>query len=247
MSDSADPSVNGHSGSGAVNAGSASSGVTAELKNEIQKIVMGVFKAHVPNAVRAAIGEALPDAIRSLGELQGNKPEHRANGDSNPADAEKTTQKARIEALEKQLQDFRKQAQEAESRAKDERLRSRVQAEIAKYLPASDPNHAAYMSHLYDVTKRFGTDEHGNPIVKFKRDGYEDAAALDVGVKELFEGEYKHLVQRSQADKLPTSGIRSAIGQPMANGKPGPARANPLDQMLSAAAASALRGAEGKE
>lgn len=240
MSESADPSVNGHSGSGAVNAGSATSGVTAELKNEIQKVVMGIFREQVPKAVKAAIGEALPEVMRSIGELQ--QPALQANGASNSADAEKTTQKARIEALEKQLQDFRKQAQESETRAKDAALRARVQTEIAKFLPASDPNHAAYVSHLYDVTKRFGTDEAGNPVVKFKRDGgYEEQAALEVGVKELFESELRHLVQKPKVANLPAAGIRPAIGQPLANARNGASRVNPIDRMMGDIASQIMR------
>ncbi len=243
VSDAADPSVNGSSGSGAVNASNATGGVTADLKNEIQKIVMGIFREQVPRAVKAAIGDALPDALRGLDLGTQDKPEKATSG--NTADSDKTTQKARIEALERQLQDFQKQAKDAEARAKDSMLRARVQQEIAKYLPASDPNHDAYLGKLYDLDKRFGDGESG-AFVKFKRDWGEEPVPLEQGVKELFEGQLRHLVkQPSKADSLPP-GRHRVTGQPMTNGKPAP-RTNPLDEMLSQVAASALRNGAAEE
>jgi hypothetical protein len=226
-SDAADPSVNGSSGTGAVNA-NATSGVTAELKNEIQKIVMGIVREQVPRAVKSAISETVPDALKAImADLQPKQePATQATPASNPADQEKVTSKARIEALEKQLQAFQQRTSEAEGRARDAAMRSRVQAEVAKFLPASDPNHAAYMGLLYDLQKRFA-DQDGTPVVKMRREWGEEAVPLDAGIKELFEGELKHLVQHSKAQNLPTAGYRGAAGQPMGQPKPGP-RFNPL-------------------
>lgn len=239
-SDSASGSVNPQSGNGSVNPENATGSVTAELKNEIQKIVMGIIPSQVQRAVKSALGEALPEAMKGIAELQ--RPQS-ANGEGNNADAEKLSAKARIEALEKQLTDFRNQAKEAEAKARDAALRSRVQAEVSKYLPASDPHHAAYMSLLYDQAKRFA-DVDGNPVVTFRREGgYQEQVALEQGVKELFDTELKHLTQKPKLDKLPSAGSRGATGNPIPgrNAQNGANRPSPLDQMLSDAAASALR------
>jgi len=225
--ESADSSVNGSSGTGAVNASNVTSVVTAELKNEIQKIVMGIVKEQVPRAVKSAVSETMPDALRTvMGELQQKQPEPQATAVDNPVDADKITQKARIEALEKQLQSFQKQAQDADGRARDASMRSRVQSEVAKFLPASDPNHAAYMGMLYDLQKRF-VEADGNPAVKFKREWGDEMVPLEQGVKELFDGELKHLVQHSRAQSLPPAGFRGANGQAISQAKPGP-KFNPL-------------------
>lgn len=238
--DSSDPGVNGSSGNGAVKP-DATSGVNAELKNEIQKIVMGIVKDQIPRAVRSAIGEAIPEALKAITpDLQSKNTDA---GD--PAGSDKNTSKARIEALEKQLKDFQQQAKDSDERARSANLRGRVQSEVAKYLPASDPNHAAYMGMLYDLNKRF-SEQDGNPTVKFKRDWGEDFVPLEAGVKELFEGELKHLVQTSKAGQLPATGNRGATGNPMAN-RPNGAQSNPLDRLLSDVAATAFRNPESKE
>ena len=158
------------------NEGDTSNGGAADIDARINRAITNHMKRLESKMTSMFSGDALSNAI--MGKLEefatvAAESSPQSQSASNPADQEKVTSKARIEALEKQLQAFQKQTQEAEGRARDAGLRSRVQAEVAKFLPANDPNHAAYMGMLYDLQKRF-VDADGNPAVKFKREWGEE-------------------------------------------------------------------------
>jgi len=213
------------------NEGDTSNGSAADIDAKINRAITGHMKRLETKMSQMFSGEAVGNAVMAQLEqiatmAAESTPAAAGTQASGSVDTDKITQKARIEALEKQLQSFQKQAQDADGRARDASMRSRVQSEVAKFLPASDPNHAAYMGMLYDLQKRF-VEADGNPAVKFKREWGEEMVPLEQGVKELFDGELKHLVQHSRAQSLPPAGFRGANGQTIAQAKPGP-KFNPL-------------------
>jgi hypothetical protein len=215
--DAGDPSVNGSSGSSAVNAGSPSGGVTPELRNEIQKIVAGIVRDAVPRAIKSAVGEEIAPLREALSGLVPQKSENPTPVAGNDASGEKLSLKAlheQIANLNKAIESERSARAKAEAGAKDARMRAEVERRLAAKLGSDNPLVSTLMDSLYDVKRRFVETPDGRLAVKFTDAGFDDFKSLDEGVDALFAGELKHLVQTSKAAALPPSGYRVA-GQPV--------------------------------
>lgn len=210
-----DPTVSGSSGASAVNTGSATSGVTAEMKNELQRIVAGMFKDMVPRAVKAAVSEVVPQALQSaLGEVLPKPTESQsapAGGDN--ASSEKLSLKALQEQIAKLNQgiDAERRARiDAENKTREVRRISSVESAFAKHLGAESPHLKPYVAHyLAQFDERDG--QLGRKVTG--QYGDEQFVPLDEAVGELFKGDLKYLVQSSKAPNLPATGFGQARGQ----------------------------------
>lgn len=219
----------------------ATGGVTAELKQEIQKVVMGIFKDAVPRLIKQSLTEALP----SLVEQFGTKPREDAAIKPGDADSGATDpQRLSLRALEKQVNELNQQLkkrdeaiEQKEQQRIDAVMRSQVREGLAGVLGADNPNLGLAMDSLYDARKRFVAGQDGAPLVKFKSEyGSEDEhLSLKDGLKKLAESELKHLMP-SRTGSLPNApGGRR--GNPLA--PPVSGGSNPFDRVVNDIFASA--------
>lgn len=226
-----DPTV---SGSGAGGSVTASKTIDDGLKNEIQKIVMGIFKEAVPRVVQQSIQASIPTMLDKIAEEALKEAPSSAQAAGNAADGEKPTMKAmqaRIDDLQKALQAQQQAAKEASVRERDVRNRNEVERQLTAKLGAGNPLIGTLMDSLYDVKKRF-VEQDGRLTVKFNDAGYDDFKPLDEGIKMLFDGELKPLVQQSRVPQMPPNGINprqfgQVVPQQQQSGQQ-PVRANPL-------------------
>ena len=228
---------------------SAASGVTADLKNEIQRIVMGVVREHMSKAVKAAVGEAfagdgLRGAIESVLEAMADaSPEGEPSapmdappppGDS--ADGGRLSLKALQEQMDRRLAEERKAWQakfdeerkargDAEARERMTRGRAQVEAMLGKHIGSDNPNVGPLMSHLFDVGKRFAIGDDGSVRVRFKGEFGEEEAGLEDGFKRLLDADLKPYLPARNGGLPPAS--MGARGVPVSQG-PRPAFYNPI-------------------
>lgn len=200
---------------GAVKPSNADASVTAEMKQEIQKVVMGIFKEAVPRLIQKAVSESIPAALDQIAE-KAIKEEPADPGKGNPADAEqKLTLKALNEQIAKLTQGIeseRKARTDAENQARDIRRLSEVESHFARHLGADSPHLKPYLAHY---SAQFS--EHEGKVGRKTQDQYgvDQFVPLKDAVDELFKSELKHLTQQSRVGQLP--GVR-----PQANGFPVP-------------------------
>lgn len=226
-----DPTVSGSGAGGSVNAPKA---IDESLKNEIQKIVMGIFKEAVPRVVQQSIQASIPTMLDKIAEEALKENSAATPTVSNAADSEKPTMKAlqaEIQNLQKALQAQQQAAKEASIRERDAQNRSQVERQLTAKLGAGNPLIGTLMDSLYDVKKRF-VEQDGRLLVKFNDAGYDDFKPLDEGIKMLFDGELKPLVQQSRVPQMPPNGINPRqFGQIVPQPQPGQSqnlRPNPL-------------------
>jgi len=213
-SESAGGSVNSPLGTGAVNPDSATSGVTADLKAEMQKIIAGMMKDMVPRAIKASLTESLPQALAPMLEaLQGRQETQKAApaAAGNHADDEgKLTLKAmadKLAALQSGIEKANKDREVSDTRLRDLRRETAIKSEFAKHLGADSP-------HLPAYTKLYGeqfVDVDGQIVRKSKSDyGEEVLTPADAAIADLFKGDLKHLVVQDKSRGLPVSGFSTA-------------------------------------
>lgn len=224
--------INGASGGGTP-AGSGESVTLAQVNEAINKAI-GPRLKRAQEDMLAALQQTLPEMLKQvLPESKVREPEAAA---SNEASSERLTMKAlqeRVENLTKAVQTHQQAAKEADARARDAQMRARVQAEFARHLGADSPHLKPYMATYYDMDKRIVEGPDGTPTVKFKRDGYDESLSLELGVKELFDSELKHLVQVSKANQLPPANAFGNRGTPWQAPKAtAPQGINPFDAEL---------------
>lgn len=239
-------SVNSASGNGAVNP-NATSGVTAELKNEIQKIVMGIMKDAVPRAVKQAVTEAVPAALESIaGDAMKSAPQSKSDADGGTANDGRITMKA----LESQIKDLTQQIakrdealQQERQRAIDSQMRSEVRDALSTQIGADNPNLPFIMDSLFDARKRF-VQQDGQTFVRFKAEygGDDDHVPLKDGIRRLVEGELKHAIPSKTAN-LPPASMR-VRGNPVASQPNG--KRSALDEILSVVAHQAQQSPDNK-
>lgn len=225
-------------GSGAVN--------TAEIEKLVNDVVSKAIGARMKRLnLEETIAKAVESQLEKVAQHASvDKPADQpaANGGESGERLNLKALDERYRQLEQRFQQEQKARQEAESRARDARYRSEVQAELAKHIGADNPHLKPYMATLYDVEKRFG-EENGQFGIKFKRDWGEEHVPLSTGVKELIDTELKHLVQQSKVRDLPPNGAGVVRGNPYQPPRPhGPQsqpgqRVNPLYATIADAVA----------
>lgn len=228
----------------AVTEPNATGGVTAELKQEIQKVVMGIFKDAVPRLIKQSLTESLPSLVEQFGakskEENTTKPGDVDSGANDP-------QRLSLKALEKQVNDLNQQLKKRDEALETERkrvidtqLRGSVRDAMASLLGADNPLLGMALDSLYDKHQRFVQGDDGQALVKFKGEyGSEDElVSLKDGMKKLAENELKHMLP-SRTQTLPGVGGRrgNAI---QANGN----TKSPIDRMFEGVIAQASSAAD---
>lgn len=220
----------------------ANGGVTPEMRNEFQKVVMGILKDAMPRMIEQTIGKSLPTMLEKIaGEAQ--KPVETKQPDANGGDGEaRLTLKAmqtQITELTQQLQKEREATQAERQRVIDSQMRGEVREALAGVLGADNPNLPLVFDSYFDARKRFVRGEDGQTFVQFKSDygADPDLVPLKDGIKKLAESELKHLMP-SKTGALPMApGMRRGNPVP-ANGAGAPSQ---LDRWFSDQAAQAFR------
>ncbi len=214
MSDNAaDPTVTGSSGAGAV---------TPELKQELQKIVMGIVKDFVPRAIKQSLESSSDTMLDQLAD----KLIQSANGDESSGTAapangggDKQQDRLTLKTLQEQIvklnqgiQERDRKVTEAEQRARETRIRSDVHTQFSRYLGADSPHLAPYVNHFL---AQFA-DHDGQTSRKIKNEYGEDAyMPASQAIDELFKGDLKHLVQPARNGGLVPAAL--ARGQVVQN------------------------------
>src|SRR5579884_2405527 len=148
----ADGSVNSSSAAASANGSTGTGAVTAEMRNEFQKVVMGILKDAMPRMIAQSIQQVLPAALEGIkGEANQKGPEAAAAA-ANSGDSE---QKLSLKALHEQIaklnqgiQERDRRVQEAEAKAREVRLRSEVTSQFARHLGADSPHLTPYVNHF---------------------------------------------------------------------------------------------------
>jgi len=209
----------------------ANGGVTPEMRNEFQKVVMGILKDAMPRMIKQSMSEVVPTLLEQVTASQpkekpADKPEPEGKGEQ-----------ARLKGLENTINELKQQlkqqgelVEQKEQARIDALMRTQVREAFAGVLGADNPNLGLVMDSYYDARKRFVAGPDGSPLVKFKSDfGDEEQVGLSDGMKRLAEKELKHLVAPKTA-ALPTApGVRR--GNPLpSNGTHGP---SPMDRIMN--------------
>lgn len=207
---------------GAVTPSSAAASVTAEMKQELQKIVMGIVPDIVGRSVKKALTDSLPLMLKEMA------PAAATADDGTKKPDEKTGEGGRsLKALETQINELRQQLktrdeaiEQKEMQRVDALMRGEVREALSGILGADNQHLPLVMDSLYDARKRFVKGEDGQTLVKFKPEYGTDDELLPLGHKDTIKrltGELKS-VMPSKTASLPT--VRR--GQPVpANGQGG--------------------------
>ncbi len=201
-------SGNSASGTGSAEAG----GLSMAQVNEAINRALSARDRRIEEK-QAASQQQMLDAIQQM--MNGKQP---ATPEQQSADSgEKLTLKQMIESERKARQDLEKRLQEEQSKAKDARMRGDLREKIASKIGADSPFLKLIVDSLYDAQKRV-VDREGVTMLKFA-DAYgaEDYKPLDDGIKALFDGELKSVVQQSRVSNMPSNGVARSVGaQPQA-------------------------------
>lgn len=204
-----------------------------KIAGMLEQNIGGVIEKQLEAMAQAAIADASPEAKQPKG---GN-----ADGEAKSMKALQEKYDAKIAQMEQQFtakfQASEKARQEAERAAEETALRSSVQAQLAKHLGAESPHLTPYMASLFDVGKRFGKDAEGKPALRKKGEFGEEWVSLDQGVKELFDGELKHLITSpSKAGGLPPANQGQPRGNPYQQNGNQPQQKKPYNPFLATVA-----------
>lgn len=210
-------------------AGGGKSAAAVDTGNvDMNDLVNQVVSKRVKKAMEKAMADLRGDLMSVVKDAMGQKPADarpadpaQAQGNQAP-DAERLNLKVmdeRFKSLQDRLEKAERARQEAESSAKDARMRSEVHAKLASKLGPDHPMLDMLMDSLYDKHKRF-IEESGQYGVRFpsKWGADDELKPLEEGIAEMFDpknGELRHLVSQSKVERLPPSGFnRPAIGSP---------------------------------
>lgn len=210
---------------------SANGGVTPEMKNEFQKVVMGILKDAMPRMIKQSIGEALPSLLEQVTASQVK---------DRPADKEPEAkgEQARYKGLENTINELKLQIQkrdealeQKESQRVDALMRAQVREGLASVLGADNQNLGLVMDSYYEARKRFVPGQDGSPLVKFKSEygGEDELVPLADGIKRLADKELKHLIPAKTGNLPVVPGQRR--GNPVAGQQSG--APNPLDRIMN--------------
>lgn len=205
----------------------ANGGVTPEMKQEFQKVVMGILKDAMPRMIKQSLTEVLPSVIEQVGTA--TRPVE-TKPDPNTGDQAAIWQK-KFNEQDQQIKKFKEEIEQKENARVDALTRSQVRESFAKTFGADHPDLGTLMDSYYDVRKRFATADDGSARVRFKSEygGDDELVPLDEGMKRLAEKELKHHLP-SKTGNLPiVPGARR--GNPVApNGNSGP---NAFDRVVN--------------
>jgi hypothetical protein len=236
-SDAGDASGNGASGTESGN---------SELAALIDAKVNEVFNKALGPRIERALGAKLPalleaqikpltEALKvgaSSGKPEGGDgaaaPEGSAQGERLSLKALQTQFDERYKALQHKLEASERQRTEAEAKAQAAKLGAEVRSLMGQHLEAHmvDP----LFTHFGE---RFGTDENGQTVVKFRRDWGEEPLPLDKGFDELLKTDLKPYLPARNAN-LPPAHIRPpGPGQPYQPPRPGQGPYNPLLERIA--------------
>ncbi len=195
--------------------GTASDNANASGSSDIDAKINRAITNHIGRLEKRLsqmlTGEALTKAVQSQLEQVRQVPTQAADAsDQSPDRITLKSLQEQLVASDKARRELEKFLQEKESQVRDERRRSEVRGQFAKYLGADSPHLDPHFAYQYDLKKRFVDGDNGT-MVKIKREWGEELIPLETGVKELFDTELKHLVQSSKAGGLPPASLSGAI------------------------------------
>lgn len=214
----------------------ANGGVTPEMKQEFQKVVMGILKDAMPRMMEQSMAKLMPALLEKVTAETPRKDEPTTAKPPKDTEGGSETERGALRALQNQLNELKQQNQKAteelqaeRQRVIDTQMRGEVQSALAAKLGADNPSLGFLMDSLYDTRKRFVRGENGETLVKFKSAyGDDEMLSLSDGVKKLTESELKSMLP-SATQNLPGIG-RGGRGSPVpSNG----VASNPLDRIMS--------------
>jgi len=178
-----------------------------DIKEEVQRVVAGMFKDYLPRMIKKAMGESLtPEALTNVVEQAivkmagggedtstgggepgttatakaGNGAQPGAAGNANQEVAQLKQQfEKELQGLKKQLKERDQAAKQAEEGARQTTLRTAVQQKLAAALGPDNPNLGPLMDSLFDVKKRFKYDEQGGMVMAFQARDAADGQAFE--------------------------------------------------------------------
>lgn len=216
----------------------ANGGVTPEMKQEFQKVVMGIVPDLIKRSIKQSLTETIPSLLKEM--TAAGAATAKDTDSDKPSEGERSNKN--MKALETQLAELReqlkseKEATEKErSRSIDQQMRGEVRDALTGIFGADNPHLSLVMDSLYDARKRFVKGEDGQTLVRFKPEYGTDDELLPLGSKDTVKrlsGELKHLMP-AKTEKLPAARRGTALpqGQPGGN--------NVLDSIFSNVASQA--------
>lgn len=218
----------------------ANGGVTPEMRNEFQKVVMGILKDAMPRMIKQSLTESLPSLVEQIGSATKDKSTDKAAdlAANDPARLNMKALENQINELKQQLSKRDEAIEQERNQRMDAQMRSQVREGLAGVLGADNPNLGLAMDSLYDARKRFVAGQDGSPLVRFKAEyGTEDDhLPLKEGLKKLAESELKHLMPSK------TQGLPAVPGQRRGNAAPQAGASGPshVDRFFGDIASQAL-------
>ena len=195
------------SAEGAVNPSNASAGVSAEQKQELQRIVMGVFPDLTKRTLQKTLAESLPSMLKDL--IPAAAPASEKKDDDKNEEGRRS-----LKALETQLNELRQQlktekeaTEAARMKAVDQEMRAEAREFLSGIVGADNPHLPLVMDSLYDAKKRFVKGENGETLVRFKPEFGADDEMVPLGkdAAKRLVSELKHVVP-SKTERMPVVG-----------------------------------------
>lgn len=226
---------------GAVTPSSAAASVTAEMKQELQKIVMGIVPDIVGRSIKKALTESLPSMLKEATAAGATVDDGTKKPDDKTGEGGRSLKalENRINELSQQLKQRDEAIEQKEMQRVDALMRGEVREALSGILGADNQHLPLVMDSLYDARKRFVKGENGETLVKFKPEYGTEDELLSLSSKDTIKRLASELkgVMPSKTASLPTN----RRGQPIpANGQSGHSVLDDIfNSVVSQAASSA--------